>query len=208
MSTILASIDAWLGRYPHIVAAVESVSTFSAVIVSLWIALASQRANKTKLRVEAQMIVIFHESLEGREKPQYLAVTITNDGILPVVIPFSFFSWRFLFEQSAALINPMDNWEGDEFIPRKTYPAEIMPRRSGNFYLCTAEDMRQNFEEMQEHGGKRKRRLLFRFIRAVARSDDGAFFKVKFSRELREEIIAVAKKKACQRRGHANRQQG
>jgi hypothetical protein len=43
----LQYFDNLLGRYSHIVSAVEAVSTLAAVIVSLGLALVAQRANRT-----------------------------------------------------------------------------------------------------------------------------------------------------------------
>jgi hypothetical protein len=51
-------LDQFLGSYPHLIAALEAVSTFAAVLVSLSLAVWSQRANRTQIKAVATISVI------------------------------------------------------------------------------------------------------------------------------------------------------
>jgi hypothetical protein len=91
----------WLEQFSegnqHTIAALGAISTFAAVVVSLVLASIAQRSSRTRIKARAAVSVIFHPMLEGRPKPQYVTVTITNVGLMPVMIPFSFFRWKLPF---------------------------------------------------------------------------------------------------------------
>jgi hypothetical protein len=135
MTLWLQNLDDFLGRYPHIVSALEAFSTFAAVLVSLTLALIAQRSNRTQIKAFASIGIILHSTLEGKPTPTYLTAEITNMGIMPIQIPLSFFHWKVPFKRGAWLVNPLDYTQTDEWIPQKKYPVEIRPRGSVTFYL-------------------------------------------------------------------------
>jgi hypothetical protein len=75
----------------HSIAALGAISTFAAVVVSLVLASIAQRSSRTRINARAAVSVILHSTLEGKPKPKYVTVAITNVGLMPVMIPFSFF---------------------------------------------------------------------------------------------------------------------
>ena len=84
-------------------ATIEAISTFAAVVVSLSLALAAQMANKTRLKASVSTSIITHSTQKGKNKPTYDVANITNTGIMPLSIPFSFFHWRAPFKRSGRI---------------------------------------------------------------------------------------------------------
>jgi hypothetical protein len=88
----------WLEQFSeanqHTIAALGAVSTLAAVVVSLVLASIAQRSSRTRIKASASVRVIVHSTLEGKPKPEYVTVAITNVGLLPGIIPFSFFHWK------------------------------------------------------------------------------------------------------------------
>jgi len=80
--------------YQHVIAALGAISTFAAVVVSLVLASIAQRSSRTRIKARAMVSVMLHSTLEGKPKPRYVTVTITNVALMSVMIPFSFFHSR------------------------------------------------------------------------------------------------------------------
>ena len=69
---MLSGLERFLQQHAHIVAGLEAISTFGVVVVSLGLALLSNRANRTGVDVVANFSSIRHRTLE---KPRrYLTV--------------------------------------------------------------------------------------------------------------------------------------
>ena len=128
----------WLEKFSegnqHTIAALGAISTLAAVVVSLVLALITQRSSRTRIHARAAVSVLLHSTLEGKPKPKYVTVTITNVGLMPVMIPFSFFHWKIPFKSSSWMINQWDYSKHDPWVPQRTYPAEIRPRGSATFF--------------------------------------------------------------------------
>jgi hypothetical protein len=118
----------------HTIAALGAISTFAAVVVSLLLASIAQRSNRTRIKARARVGVIFHPTLEGKPNPEYVMVTITNVGLMPVMIPLDFFRWIMPFKSGFWLITPWDYSLHNAWVPQRTYPAEIRPRGSETFF--------------------------------------------------------------------------
>jgi hypothetical protein len=162
----LERFDAILGHYPHLVAALEAVSTFGAVVVSLTLAVLAHRGNRTKLRARLYVAQLFHEGIDHTNRPEYIALVITNTGMLPLRIPFAFFYWNVPFKRSVALIMPLDYFAGaDPHLAARHYPIEIHPRTSETIYLSTSRAMRENFKQMRQ-SKTRAERFLSGFMQA------------------------------------------
>jgi hypothetical protein len=94
MSEWLEHLDLILGHYPHVVATLEAVSTFAAVVVSLALASAARRANKPRLKAWVDIGTIVHSTIPPESRVRYLTATITNTGITPLRVPVAFFHWQ------------------------------------------------------------------------------------------------------------------
>ena len=120
--------------YQHTIAALGAISTFAAVVVSLLLASIAQRSRRTRIKARARVSVIHHSTLAGMSKPKYVAVEITNVGLMPAVIPFSYFHWKVPLHSGYWMMNPWDYVEHDPWVAKRTYPFEIRPRRSETFF--------------------------------------------------------------------------
>src|SRR6266568_8419967 len=183
---MLNVVEEFCTNHQHTIAALGALGTLAAVIVSLGLAWRAARANRTRLRASVDMLLVMHSTVDPKSPPRYVSVSITNTGNSALRLPFSFFSWKVPFNRDYWLVNPLDGYAGDAFIPQKRYPVEIQPRASETFYISDA----QTFEEMRVKMRKETRglaKLCIRFIRAVIRTDDGAIFAGTVSRGIRNQ---------------------
>lgn len=193
-----ANVDGWevfFSHYPHIISAIEAFGTVSAVIVSLALALGSQRKSRTRIKAYAQTSTMRHRGL-GDLRPRYVTVDIQNTGLHPVSIPFSFFYWRVPlqweepFSRRGWLVTPWDYSQEDPLVPQKHYPVEISPRSSESFFLADIETFRQNFIETFATAN-RVQRFRFRFLQARVMTADNKVFSVKIGASIRREIRSL-----------------
>jgi hypothetical protein len=113
-------------------------------------------------------------------------VHITNLGTLPVHIPFGFFNWKPpLKRHDYWTVNAMDAYGGNEWIVQKRYPREIQPKASEIFFLSDLETFEAVAQERLNKASALDR-LRFRFMGAIVLTDDGAMFKVKLRKQVRE----------------------
>ncbi len=112
------------------------IANFSAVVVALAVALISQRANRTRISARVYISKMLHSTLEGKPKPTYVTVSITNKGLMPALIPFAFFGWRLPFSRDGWTVNPWDYSATDPWVPQKKYPLEIKSRGSEIFFIA------------------------------------------------------------------------
>jgi hypothetical protein len=180
-------LEEFFGAHRHTIAALEAISTFAVVVVSLGLALLAQRANRTRLKASASLSVIMHSTLEGKEKPTYVTAYVRNVGIMPVMIPLAFFHWRVPFGRGGWTVTPWDYSQGDEWVPQKRYPIEIKPRNSETFFLAEISVFRSTMREVFK-GANLFERYRFRFLRARVVTDDNKIFDVKLCRTLRKEL--------------------
>jgi hypothetical protein len=180
----------WLEQFSaanqHTIAALGAISTFAAVVVSLVLASIAQRSSRTRIRASATVSLILHSTLKEKPKPEYITVEITNVGLMPAMIPFSFFHWKMPFSRGYWMVNPWDSAQHDPWVPMRTYPAEIRPRASATFFLSEIDVFRSTMaEKLQE---VRHLRWRARFIKAIVRTDDGKLFKVKLDKPIQREL--------------------
>ena len=88
MAAWLDRLEHFLNHYPHIIAALEAISTFGAVVVALWL---SRRASQTRLTAYITKQFIMQPSMTDR--PEYLVAMITNTGLMKFYISLSFLLW-------------------------------------------------------------------------------------------------------------------
>jgi hypothetical protein len=184
---MFAELEDFFKAHEHTVAALEAVSTLAVVVVSVTLALLAQRANRTKIKAFVSMSVMLHSTLEGKPKPTYVTVFIRNVGVMPVMIPFSFFHWKAPFKAGGWTVNPWDYSAGDEWVPQKRYPIEIKPRSSETFFLAEKSVFRSTMLEMLS-GANFIDRCRFRFLRARVVTDDNKLFDVKTDCTLHKEL--------------------
>jgi hypothetical protein len=179
-------IDKFFEVHQHTIAALGAISTFAAVLVSLALALVAQRSSRTRIKARAAVSTIVHVTLQGKPKPRYVTVRITNVGLMPVTIPLGFFHWKVPFRREYWTVEPWDSSQHDRWVPKRDYPAEIKPRGSANFYLGEMARFRSTMSEMFNE--VRHLRWRLRFIKAIVVTDDGKIFKVKLDRPVRREL--------------------
>jgi hypothetical protein len=210
---MLQALDDFFGRYPHLVAAVEAFSTLAAVVVCLLLASLAQRANRTKLRAYLFIAQLVQEGVDPKNPPAYMALSVTNKGVMPLTIPFAFFcwripfqrQWRFPFTRQVMLVYPLDYFAGDRHIPPRRYPVPIPPRSMERFYLSTGEKMKTSLRDIYKDQ-RLLGRFLFRFLHAKIETEDGAAFRVNFDKRIREEIKAARKLRLASAASHPDNQ--
>jgi hypothetical protein len=186
---------AWLERFSdthqHTIAALEATSTFGAVVVSLALALLAHRSSRTRIRAWVKVSFIVHQTLEGKPKPEYLTVTLTNIGLMPANISMGFFQWKLPFHREYWLITPWDYARHDHWVPQRVYPTEIKPRSSQTFFLQDIATFRFTMAECLQPIWLAPWRI--RFIKAIIRTDDGQLFKAKLDSEVRRALTKIAR---------------
>jgi hypothetical protein len=186
---VLGDLEEFFKAHQYTVAALGVLGTFSAVTVSLIVALVSQRASRTRIKARAAMSIIMHDTI-GPNYPTYVTVDITNLGIVSVEIPMSFFFWRLPFKPGFFLVTPMDYSNEDPWVPQKRYPIEIKPRTSQSFYLSGIDLFCQLAQE-KFVGQTFLERLRSRFLGAMVRTSDGKMFDVRLDKSIRDELRKV-----------------
>ena len=179
-------IDKFFEVHQHTIAALGAVGTFAAVLVSLALALVAQRSSHTRIKARAAVSTIVHVTLQGKPKPRYVTVKITNVGLMPVTIPFAFFNWKLPFRREYWTVEPWDFSQHDPWVPKRDYPAEIKPRGSANFYLGEMALFLSAMSEMFNEVRHLRWRLCF--IKAIVVTDDGKIFKVRLDKAFRTEL--------------------
>jgi hypothetical protein len=191
MSAWLERLDAILGHYPHLVAALEAVSTFAAVVISLSLAFAAHRANKTRFKAWVDIQAIHHSSIDTENRPTYITARITNMGVMPLRVPFAFFNWQLpILRHALWTVNLMDAYSMVQLlVPQQTYPVEIQPRASKVFFVSDVITFRDEsiFEDVIRRYGVIGRRL-FPFIKVTIYTDDGTRRRAKIGHSARREI--------------------
>ena len=174
-----------LGRYPYLISAIAALGTYAAVVVSLMIALWAQRANKTKLVARIYVVDIILEGVAVKKPPQYITVSITNTGTMPLRIPLLFLSWRLPFQwRTTFAVSPLDFFKGYPYIPQRSYPVEIPPRANECFHVGTPDLQKKEAIEIWKKYWWRL--YIFRwFVRFRVATEDGYGFKVIMSKEVR-----------------------
>jgi hypothetical protein len=116
------------------------------------------------------------------DRPRFLQVTIRNQGKLPLRITASFFYWKVPFSRQVWLNPPLD-LSGSALVPSKHYPIKIDPRTTE---IVTISDLATFKKEAKRIREASSVRIRLRFIRAFVFTDEGAKFKVKLSRQVRQ----------------------
>lgn len=183
------ALEQFSQAHQHTIAALGALATVAAVLVSLVLALIAQRTHRTRIKANASVSFIDHETLKGKPKPEYITVMITNLGLMPVVIPFAFFHWKFPFKSDYWMVNPWDSAQHDPWVPHRQYPVEIRPRHSQTFFITEMSTFKETMTDMFLRARPSWWRA--RFIKAIVVTDDAKIFKVKLDRPLRRELAEL-----------------
>jgi hypothetical protein len=120
------------------------------------------------------MSVIVHQLVDKKNRPSYLTASVSNKGIVPVRISFSFFHWRMPFRRGTWMANPHDAYGGhDQWVPRQRYPVEIPPKASHSFFVSDKQTFHSVLKEMTS-GPRAIPKWALRFMRVVIVTDDGS----------------------------------
>ncbi len=182
---MMSDIETLFTNYQHTIEAIGAVSTFAAVVASLFLARSS-----SKSKIEAYTSIMIFTQGDGvkRDNPHFLTVSITNTGLTPVRIPFAFFCWKFPFKSGSFLITPLD-YVGANLINRKVYPFKIEAKHSELFFLSDLETLRSEMSKVAQDICP----FQLLFIRAKVGTEDGTVISAKISKDLRKEFKKIAK---------------
>src|SRR5262249_29762103 len=177
-------IEEFFKAHQHTIAAIAAAGTLAAVVTSLVLAWNARRADRTQLRAVANLMTIFHPTIDPKTAPEFLTVSITNQGKWPLRIPSTFFYWKVPFKLGVMLIMPLD-LASSRWIPKKNYPTEVAARTSESFYISDLPTFQQEVKRMRG-ADTFADRIRFRFIKGFVQTDDGETFRVKLSPEIRQ----------------------
>ena len=187
---MLEFIEELCKHHEHTISALEAVSTFSAVVVSLWLA---SRASQTRLTAYITKQVIIDATTT--ERPEYLVAIITNTGVMTLYIPLSFLLWTRPYRKKTGwILNfPLDYYGTDKAIQQHPYPVELKPKATHHVMISEIATYRHVMQECLL-SQSRIGRLIFRFVRSTVQTTDGKVFRAKISKEIREELREVQKR--------------
>jgi hypothetical protein len=183
-------MEEFFRAHQHAIAALGVFGTFAAVVVALFNSVAALRASHTKIRARASINAIYHSTLQGKERPQYLVVSVRNLGIMPVHIPMGFFHWKLPFKRGLHEVIPLDYSAADDWAPQRKYPVEIKARGSDTFFLSDI-GMFREYSLKDFIGTTVWSRFRSRFISALVFTDEGKIFKVTLDTSLRKELARL-----------------
>lgn len=183
------SLETFFFNYEKTIAALGAVSTFAAVVTSLYLA---RRSEKTRLKSYVSGTFITHSSIDPNNRPKFVSVNIINLGSAAIRIPFSFFCWKVPFCKESLLVCPFDSFGIDPMIPVRQYPFKVEPKHSESFIISDRETF---YTEMKKAFDRFWLFPLLRanFIQAIVCTDDGTVCKVNVSKQLRKELVKYIK---------------
>jgi hypothetical protein len=187
---LLEFIEELCKRHEHTIAALEAVSTFSAVVVSLWLA---SRSSQTRLTAYITKQIIIDATTTDR--PEYLVAIITNTGVMTLYIPLSFLLWTRPYRKKAGwMLNfPLDYFGTDKAIQQRQYPVKLEPKATHQVMISDIVTFRQVMQECLL-SQTRIGRFIFRFVRTTVQTTDGRMFRAKISKEIRQELQDTQKR--------------
>jgi hypothetical protein len=173
---MLDEFETFFQAHQYTIGALGVLANFSAVVVALAVALISQRARRPRISARVYVSKMLHSTLEGKPKPTYVTVSITNKGLLPAQIPFAFFGWRLPFSRDGWMVNPWDYSAADTWVPQKKYPIEIKSRGSETFFIAEKSVFQKSMGEIFKSMNW-SQSLRARWLHVVILMDDGQRFK-------------------------------
>lgn len=164
-------MEEFFKNYQYTFSALGSIGTLFAVTVALYFGYKAATTNKTKLSASISIYnpyVVDSQGIYNTDaKQEFLVVTITNTGLLPIEIPIMFCVFQSLGQNFAG--PPLD-------ADKQNYPVKIEPNSSKPFQIMTVEaleKMGSNFSWIKK-----------RFIKAVVLTNDGSNKRARLSKDV------------------------
>lgn len=202
-------VEGFFKAYQYTFEALGAIGTLLAVIISLFFGYRSLKTGETNISASVYVsTLVTKEPNESKQtaKGTYITVSITNQGIFPVRIPFYFFAYNSLIRQKGfgyAVVNPLDGFNVDPYIPKKIYPFIIEPKRNETFFAGNESELITNIVDSFYKSKNNLTKLSIKryiplllyiyFIRIKIRTEDGKLFNAKIDKKLRKEILAASK---------------
>ena len=112
--------------------ALSAIGTILAVIVSIYLAYRATRNQRSQIRASIRRYAIAGAITNS---PTYITANITNIGLIPIRIGFSFCHIRRPFKKSGWLMLPLDGFNEDKNIPQKNIHLSLN-QCSQKFSVC------------------------------------------------------------------------
>lgn len=177
------AIEAFLARYPSIIALMSAVGTVAAVIVALYLA---GRQSRPRLRVLADKRAFFSsEAQQGKDvldpRTATSVIMVIIDNIGPVTVTISYwgsFIWSVPFGEQVVMQNPAK----PDF---RNQPIKLEPGRSASLVLT------EDLEAYRQMLGKLARKsrapwLAVRFPKLTVSTEVGHRFRATLGRSLKK----------------------
>lgn len=197
----MAEIEAWLNQYEATFHALSAFSTFAAVLVSLWLGVEALWAQAPRFRAWLTTnVVIDDANLPAGFRPEFVVVSITNKGTIPIRIPWSFFHWKPRFGRMTMLITALSFVENgreqyDHYAALLRTPVEVVPGQSQTIFLANLDQDERTLRQIVETSDTWLEYWNARLARPIVYAEDGTSCWVKISpeyRKRRRELLARA----------------
>ncbi|WP_341702120.1 hypothetical protein [Ferrovibrio sp.] len=176
------TLEAFLARYPSTIALLSAVGTIAAVVVALYLA---GRQSRPRLKVFVDIRLYFsseaqqgRDTLDTRNAPSVIMVSIDNIGPVPVTIPYlSSFVWSVPFGKEVMQQNPHEP-------VFRNQPIKLEPGRSAALVLTN--DL-EAYRVMLGNLARKSRVpwLAARYPRLTVSTEVGHRFRATFGRTLK-----------------------
>lgn len=163
---------------------VAAIGTWAAVVVSLWIALAS-RTSKVSAFVELVKLMP-SSGKEARisfvDAEESITVSIANKGPYTVYVPYwSGFFWKIPFAKIAVMQNPLTDY-------RRQNNIELLAGKSENIQLSTVDNLREIIQKSQTSFYRYFKKTRTKHMYLEVRLSDGRKIKAIVGSTLRQRI--------------------
>lgn len=186
------AIEKLLRDYEASIQALSSISTFLALVLSLYFGVVALRTQRPNFRAWLNVNVILDRAnLPEGVEPRFIVVTITNKGTVPIRIPWSFFHWIPRFGREALLITPLSfvaegRGQYDHYAVLRQPPIEVVPGQTETLFLSNEEQHKDAIISVVERSSWFQFQN-FRFARPTVYAEDGSKCRVKMSSQFRKQ---------------------
>jgi len=172
---MLSQIERFLSKYPTIIQTIAAISTFSAVITSLWIAQASNKP-KISAKVSAAFPIYNDPLFNLNEEKTYISIDIKNKGNSPIYLStYSLYWSAHPFTNMNGLITTITP------IPEKIEPGTNATIIISEFpYIC---------KKLNGFLGSRFIHLKINFLKLNIKLQNGYIFQAKICKGIKNIII-------------------
>ena len=168
-------MEEFFSNYQYTLRCLSTIGTWCAVMLSLYFGYKSATGNKTRLKASIDLYNPYTVDSKGHYKTdisqEFLMVTITNTGLLPIEIPTMFCVFQSLGQNFSG--PPLD-------ADKQNYPVKIEPRSSKPFQIMTVDaltEMVADVSWIKKH-----------FFKAIVLTNDGSNKRACLSKEIVEII--------------------